>query len=659
MKYPCICGATEAEQLRKHGLPMLRCTCGILRQNVSLTEEEIREYYRVRYHDGEYRHTYEHDREVARQRLATYGIPRGAVLLDVGCGNGAFVDEAAAAGIDAWGQDLAEQSAGPRIYAGELAELHFPAARFDVVTLHDVLEHVPAPRAFLREIARILRPGGRLFVDFPRFHHQAGRHHWKRVEHLWMFTDEQLAELLQSEGFGTAVHPIVSKTVLETASHHGMRPARILVPPGIGDGYWVAAKLRGFIEAHGLGLPEVWVHDPGGPKRSGDFWATVPFVRFGGYAQEPKPGAWGEYTRRAYATSDYPVQRNLPGDFDWFISFNGSMDHGRSLDQAMPGPTEWYPPLYRSKDQDAALEGYRARWGDYVVVAFWDQGFYTKWLEEFPEPKILRALRRLADWGLTVVIAGAAWDKGGITARLARGDQRFVSLVGETSFLQLAALLEGSAGVFGHPAGSTLLGPYFRRPTLLLWHERFPRAMWKNAVAPDAPYEAVWTRGADPIQVADRFVDMLAETWPGRPSQPAVPAAPLRAVQGDSVFAGAVSANPHPTQLSAAHTAARSAAAGASLLPKTLAVGVADLVETVRGLGEPDMETEPGAAAGPLQWWAVTLACNGHEVPGFLLRHRNGRAAFLEIMAESFDGFGAGVAVKITRRAHAFEEAAA
>lgn len=655
MKYSCICGAADAERVKKHGLTMLRCACGVLRQDVKLSEEELAEWYRTRYHDGTYCHTYEHDAQVARQRLAAYGISRGAVLLDVGCGNGAFVNEAIAQGIDAWGQDLAEQPAGPRIYAGDLEALCFPAARFDVVTAHDVLEHVPSPRAFLREIARILRPGGRLLVDFPRFHDPSGRHHWKAIEHLWMLTEEQLAELLRSEGFGADPHPIPSKTVLEVSNHNGARPARILVPPGIGDGYWVLTKLRGFIEARGLELPEVWVHDGGGPRRSGDFWAAVPFVRFGGYAQEPKPGAWTEVSRRAYLLADYPVQRNVPGGFDWFLSFNGCVDHGRSLDEAMPGPTEWYPPLFKTKDREAATASYRERWGSYVVVAFWDHSFYLKWLAEFSEAQIVSTLRRLADRGLTVVVSGAEWDKAGIATRLAGADRRFVNLVGQTSFTELAALLEGAAGVFGHPAGSTLLGPFFRRPTLLLWHEHFPRAMWRNVVPPDAAYQAVWTRNANPAELADRLVGMM-----GVGTKLVVPAAKPRASSSaTSAFSGSVLPDRHPTQLSIGHAEARSAFVGAALLPQTLGVSVPDVPQAVRALGSPDAESEPGSTAGPLQWWAVTLACGDRSIPGFVLRHERSRTAFLELMAESFDGFAAGAAVTVTRRDHAFAERAA
>ena len=36
---------------------------------------------------------------------------------------------------------------------------------------------------------------------------------------------------------------------------------RIMVPPGIGDGYWVLVKLRGFMEAHGIKQADIYVHD--------------------------------------------------------------------------------------------------------------------------------------------------------------------------------------------------------------------------------------------------------------------------------------------------------------------------------------------------------------------------------------------------------------
>ncbi|HEY8153465.1 MAG TPA: class I SAM-dependent methyltransferase [Myxococcota bacterium] len=98
-------------------------------------------------------------------------------VLDCGCGAGEYVrallargadaygvefDEAKLAGAAARGADLAE-----RLSVGDLEALAFPDASFDAALLNEVLEHVPDDAAALAEVARVLRPGGRLILLSP------------------------------------------------------------------------------------------------------------------------------------------------------------------------------------------------------------------------------------------------------------------------------------------------------------------------------------------------------------------------------------------------------------------------------------------------------------------------------------------------------------
>jgi SAM-dependent methyltransferase len=59
----------------------------------------------------------------------------------------------------------------PRIVQGNAEKLPFKEAMFDVVTCGDLLEHVPHPLSVLREIARVLRPGGVLWLNVPTRYH--------------------------------------------------------------------------------------------------------------------------------------------------------------------------------------------------------------------------------------------------------------------------------------------------------------------------------------------------------------------------------------------------------------------------------------------------------------------------------------------------------
>jgi ADP-heptose:LPS heptosyltransferase len=144
------------------------------------------------------------------------------------------------------------------------------------------------------------------------------------------------------------------------------------------------------------------------------------------------------------------------------------------------------------------------------LTAFWERGFYERWLEEFSESAVIETLRLLADAGKTVVIMGAAWDKGGIAERVAAADPRFQNLVGETDFDALGGLLRGASAVFGFPGGNTLLGPYFGTPTVLLWNTFFPEPFWRNTCPPVSTYRAIHTAGATSNGVSSAVLELAA-----------------------------------------------------------------------------------------------------------------------------------------------------
>lgn len=102
----------------------------------------------------------------------------GRRVLDVGCGGGILAEAMAGRGADVLGIDLAERSLAvaelhalesgaqvryERVAAEDLAARE--PAGFDVVTCMEMLEHVPEPGSILEACARLLKPGGRLFVS--------------------------------------------------------------------------------------------------------------------------------------------------------------------------------------------------------------------------------------------------------------------------------------------------------------------------------------------------------------------------------------------------------------------------------------------------------------------------------------------------------------
>lgn len=99
--------------------------------------------------------------------------PKGR-LLDVGCGNGAFLELAQKRGWDVSGTEYSSYAAeyagkalGIRVFNGELFAAAYPDASFDAVTMWHVLEHVTDPQRYLKEVCRILKPSGLLVLAVP------------------------------------------------------------------------------------------------------------------------------------------------------------------------------------------------------------------------------------------------------------------------------------------------------------------------------------------------------------------------------------------------------------------------------------------------------------------------------------------------------------
>ena len=123
--------------------------------------------------------------------LSRLPLPRPARVLDAGCGSGRTLLELRRLG-DASGIELSPQAAeiarsrsGLEIKVGRLEELPWDEDTFDLVTCMDVIEHTPDDRVTLRELRRVCKPGGWLFVTVPAYQalwspHDEVNHHYRR-----------------------------------------------------------------------------------------------------------------------------------------------------------------------------------------------------------------------------------------------------------------------------------------------------------------------------------------------------------------------------------------------------------------------------------------------------------------------------------------------
>ena len=159
-----------------------------------------------------------------KKRLKTLDLlsRRKGSLLDVGCGDGFFLELAGSEGWQPAGTDVSsfasaygKGSLGLPIHQGELDEIGFSDATFDAITMWHVLEHTTDPVAVLREARRIIKKDGVLIVAVPNLNNILSQWAYRVVKgrsmhffdpedrelHLYHFNARTITMALEKTGF--------------------------------------------------------------------------------------------------------------------------------------------------------------------------------------------------------------------------------------------------------------------------------------------------------------------------------------------------------------------------------------------------------------------------------------------------------------------------
>jgi 2-polyprenyl-3-methyl-5-hydroxy-6-metoxy-1,4-benzoquinol methylase len=154
-------------------------------------------------------------------------FPQRGRLLEIGSYCGIFLDRIRR---DGWNTTGLEPERGVADYArakyqhnivdGILPNPALPDHGFDVVVLLHVIEHMPDPAENLRDIHRVLRPGGVLAVETPRFDSLMFKLLGRRERslgncngHIYFFTVPTLRRLLEENGFEVFRVEMVGRTL--------------------------------------------------------------------------------------------------------------------------------------------------------------------------------------------------------------------------------------------------------------------------------------------------------------------------------------------------------------------------------------------------------------------------------------------------------------
>ncbi|MBE9570721.1 MAG: class I SAM-dependent methyltransferase [Proteobacteria bacterium] len=230
-----LCGHSMYKELRgltdnRFGNPgeyyIAKCDhCGVLQTIPVPDTEQLKKLYEIYYNFGGEKGTiYTKVRDVFLNSFVyrswmtidgdvSFHSRRGqGQLLDIGCNEGRGLAIYQRNGFDPEGLELNEKAAQDARMAGftvhiQPLEEFQPKKLFDIVVLSNVLEHAPNPKEMLKNIHRVLKPGGHVWISCPNsqswLRKLFGRSwiNWHVPFHLFHFSSKTLGQLLQRSGF--------------------------------------------------------------------------------------------------------------------------------------------------------------------------------------------------------------------------------------------------------------------------------------------------------------------------------------------------------------------------------------------------------------------------------------------------------------------------
>lgn len=209
-----ICSHSAFRRLPRYSKDFLvKCrNCGFVFSQRIPTQAELVE---------EYSSTYSRNDAISPITLKRYDeiflfleqFRRNNNIIDVGAGNGHFIQAAKLRGWNAFGTEFDERavaicaSKGVTMHHGKLDPSNYQPGQFDVITSFEVIEHINNPIEEVQNFFHLLRSGGLVYLTTPNYNslsHLLLREKWtvfNYPEHLSYYTPRTLSRLFGENGF--------------------------------------------------------------------------------------------------------------------------------------------------------------------------------------------------------------------------------------------------------------------------------------------------------------------------------------------------------------------------------------------------------------------------------------------------------------------------
>ncbi|NTW22351.1 class I SAM-dependent methyltransferase [Candidatus Falkowbacteria bacterium] len=221
-----VCGSGQnGKVFEEFGVSVFKCECGHLFSDAGSRDDYDGYFGNENVDDFDVFWWRESHHLMYQKFISQYMQGRSGKILDVGCGLGFFLQAVQGVpGWEAYGYEISEPAANyasnilrlKHVFKGRVEDNGFENGSFEIVTLFDVIEHLPNPKPMLDSIKSLLAEDGIIFVHTPnagmqllkarlkRLIHRGVRpkgHYLEASDHVNIYTPGSLSRLLLGAGF--------------------------------------------------------------------------------------------------------------------------------------------------------------------------------------------------------------------------------------------------------------------------------------------------------------------------------------------------------------------------------------------------------------------------------------------------------------------------